>query len=469
MKPFMLSVNGMLFDSANYLDVINPATEEVVAPCPVITRGQFEEVVQGAQCAYESWRNVPLDERRKTLIAIAEVIEQHSEELARILTAEQGKPYDAALNMEVAGSAIWCRTMSEMDIPVEVLSDSGTKRVELRHEPIGVVGGIVAWNAPLIISLWKLVPALLAGNSIIIKPSPYTPLTTLRFGELIQQVLPPGLVSIVTGTDELGQWMTEHPGIHKISFTGSVPTGKKVMQSASDTLKRITLELGGNDAGILLPDVDPKQVAEKVFWSAFANSGQICSALKRLYVHEDIYEETCQALVDVANTVKMGNGMDEGVALGPVQNKMQFEKVASLITEAREQGGRFLCGGEIPDGRGYFIPVTLIAGMTDGDRVVDEEPFGPVLPIIKYADVDDAIARANNTIYGLGASVWSTDMDAAIDVANRLEAGMVWVNEHSTVSPVEPFGGIKQSGMGVENSELGLLEFTHMKMVSINR
>jgi acyl-CoA reductase-like NAD-dependent aldehyde dehydrogenase len=319
------------------------------------------------------------------------------------------------------------------------------------------------------IGIWHVVPAIRTGNTAVIKPSPYTPLSTLRMVEIINEVLPPGVLNCVAGNDELGQWMTSHPGIQKIIFTGSIPTGKKVMSSAAEGLKRLTLELGGNDAGVVLDDADPATIAPGIIGGAFMNNGQVCAALKRLYVPESIYDELCEQLVEAAKGVTMGNGLDEGVDQGPLANEMQYDKVLGLLEDAKANGGRVLCGGEAPDGPGYFLPYTLVADVTDGMRIVDEEQFGPLLPIIKYTDLDDAISSANGLEVGLGGSVWSSDAERGSVVAAQLECGTVWVNQHGGIAPNIPFGGVKCSGIGVEFGEEGLAEYTTIQIVNVNK
>jgi acyl-CoA reductase-like NAD-dependent aldehyde dehydrogenase len=336
--------------------------------------------------------------------------------------------------------------------------------VELHRKPVGVVGSITPWNFPLMIAIWHIIPAIRTGNTVVNKPSPYTPLSTLRMIELMQQVLPPGVVSCVAGDDSLGAAMSEHEHVQKIAFTGSGATGRKVMSAAATTLKRLTLELGGNDAGIVLPDVDPRQIAEGLFWGAFINNGQTCAALKRLYVHEDVYDEVCDSLTGFARKVPVGDGLDEKNVLGPVQNSMQHGKVSRLVRAAKDAGGRVLLGGEEPDD-GLFFPLTLIADLDNGNPLVDEEQFGPALPIIRYSNLDDAIAKANDNPNGLGGSIWSKDVRKARDLALQLECGTAWVNKHGAVQPNAPFGGVKASGFGVEFGEEGLLENTNVQTV----
>ena len=335
--------------------------------------------------------------------------------------------------------------------------------------PLGVIGAITPWNFPLLLAVWKIAPALVAGNTVVVKPSPWTPLCTLKFGEMLRDILPPGVLNIISGGNDLGAWLTEHPDVRKISFTGSTGTGRKVMASASRNLKRITLELGGNDPAIVMPDVDVRKTAEALFWAAFQNSAQFCVAAKRLYVHEDIYDELARALVDYTATVKVGDGSQPDTDLGPIQNSMQFDKLKDLLRDARANGLRFLTGGEVSKGPGYFVPITIIDNPPENSRVVTEEAFGPVLPLLKFKDIDDVIARANATEYGLAASVWSKDADAARRIAARIEAGTVWINEAHTFSPHVAFGGHKQSGIGIENALEGLAEYTNAQTIVTNR
>jgi len=315
------------------------------------------------------------------------------------------------------------------------------------------------------IAIWHIMPALRTGNTVVIKPSTSTPLSTIRLIEIMQEALPTGVVNVVTGDDKtfnLGAAMSAHPDIRKIVFTGSCATGQKVMQSAATTMKRLTLELGGNDAGIVLPDVDPSAIAEGLFWGAFINNGQTCAAMKRLYVHESVYDAVCESLVAFAKNIPVGDGMDEASILGPIQNKAQFDKVSQLVSEAKERG-KVLLGGE--PGEGLFFPPTIIADLQNGDSLVDEEQFGPALPIIKYSNIDEAIRSANDSPNGLGGSVWSSDIDMAKKVAARMECGSVWINKHGAIQPNAPFGGVKSSGFGVEFSEEGLMEYTDIQVI----
>ena len=466
MERYGLIIGGEKVPTSEYMEIRDPGTGEVVGECPVATREDVDRAVDAAREAYKSWSQSSDDERKAAVARIADTIHANMEELAELLTREQGKPLNGmGSRFELHGAEAWARYTGSLDLPVEVLSNDETGRVELHRKPLGVVGSITPWNFPVLIAIWHVVPAIRTGNTVVIKPSPYTPLSTIRLVELLNEVLPKGVLNVVAGRDDIGQMMTEHPHIQKIVFTGSCATGKKVMRTASNTLKRVTLELGGNDAGIVLPDADPKEIAERLFWGAFINNGQTCAALKRLYVPDEIYDEVCDALVDYARNVPVGHGLDENNVLGPIQNKMQYDKVVDLVEDARRNGARVLCGGEVPGGPGFFYPVTIVADATDGMRIVDEEQFGPVLPVIRYNDLDDAIERANALEVGLGGSAWSSDPAKAKAVASRLECGTAWVNNHGAIKPFAPFGGVKASGLGVEFGKLGLEEYTAVQVV----
>jgi len=330
-----------------------------------------------------------------------------------------------------------------------------------------VVGGITPWNFPPLMGAWKMAEALMTGNTMVLKPSPYTPLSTLMLGELLQDAFPPGVFNVVSGGDEVGKWMTEHKDIAKISFTGSTRTGKAIQASTASTLKRLTLELGGNDAGIVLADADVKSIAPKLFQAAMGNSGQICVALKRLYVHESKHDELVGELATLANASKVGDGFEKGTQFGPINNKMQFDRVKELVEDAKRAGAIVHAGGQPLDREGYFFPPTILGGVAEGTRIVDEEQFGPVLPVIPFSDPADAVARANATEYGLGASIWGNDVDTASEIAQTLMAGSVWVNSHGTLSPDVPFGGMKESGVGRQMGECTLEGYTDVKVIRV--
>jgi acyl-CoA reductase-like NAD-dependent aldehyde dehydrogenase len=465
-QRYPLVIGGKAVIAGNHAEVANPSTGEIVGLMPLATVGQLDEAVAAAAAAFPAWRDRDDDDRRRACHAIAGVVADHAEPLARLLTLEQGKPLNGmGSRFEMGGALAWTRHTADLALPMEVLQDGDQGRVELHRRPLGVVGSITPWNWPVMIACWHIIPAVRAGNTVVIKPSPLTPLSTIRLVELINSVLPPGVVNVVTGENAIGAALSAHPGVAKMTFTGSTATGKKVMAAAVDTLKRLTLELGGNDAGIVLPDADPRAIAEGLFWGAFINNGQTCAALKRLYVHDDIHDAVCDALVDYARGVTVGDGLDEASVLGPVQNAMQFDKVRRLVDDARAHGGRILTGGAPLDRSGHFYPVTLVADVDHGVALVDEEQFGPALPIIRYRNIDDVIAKANDNPCGLGGSVWSRDAGAARALAARLDCGSVWINRHGAIQPNAPFGGIKQSGFGVEFGVEGLKEFTAVQTV----
>lgn len=467
MSNYKLLIDGNMVDGDGTMDVVNPATEEVFATCARASKRQLDEAVAAAAAAFPAWSARSIDDRRKVLIAIADAIQANSEDLARLLVQEQGKPLKDAKG-EIFGAQAFFRYFASMDLAPKILADDAKSRVEVRRKPLGVVGCIIPWNFPVVLMAFKVPPALLAGNTLVVKPAPTTPLTTLRFGEIIKDLVPPGVVNIIADSNDLGGAMTAHPNIRKISFTGSTETGKKVMAGAADALKRISLELGGNDALIVLDDVDPKSMAPQIYGAAMQNAGQVCIAAKRIYVHESIYDRMCDELARLAAEAVVGDGLEQGVQMGPVQNRQQFEKVLGFIESAREDG-KIIAGGGRKGNRGYFIEPTIVRDISDGSKLVDEEQFGPVMPVIKYADIADVLARANASIYGLGGSVWASDAEKAWSVAEKIESGSVWINKHGDLQPHIPFGGAKLSGVGAELGEEGLNEFTQIQVLNMAR
>jgi acyl-CoA reductase-like NAD-dependent aldehyde dehydrogenase len=304
---------------------------------------------------------------------------------------------------------------------------------------------------------------------VVIKPSEYTSIGTLEMVRLMAELLPPGVLNTVSGGGEVGSWLVENPDVDKIMFTGSSATGAKIAASAARTLTPTTMELGGNDAAIVLPDADPKAMAMRLFWGAFLNMGQTCACAKRLYVPESLHDAVVAELKALAEAMPMGDGLQPNIAMGPIQNRMQFDKVNRLVEEARAAGATIVCGGQPKAGPGNFYPLTLVTDISDGASLVDEEQFGPVLPIIKYRTVDEAIANANRLDAGLGASVWSTHIENAKAVASRVQAGTVWINQHGAIHPMVPFGGIKGSGWGVEFGAEGLKAVTQPQVISIKK
>jgi acyl-CoA reductase-like NAD-dependent aldehyde dehydrogenase len=460
---FTMTIDGQPTPTAGTFDVLNPATGEVYAQAPECSKEQLDAAMESSAKAYRDWK---ADEgvRRDALRQAAGILLGSSQEVAPILTAEQGKPISDA-NIEIIAAGMWLQYYADLELPREVIQDDDSAFAEVVRKPLGVVAAITPWNFPVTLASWKIAPALLAGNTMVLKPSPYTPLSTLKIGELLRDVFPPGVFNVVSGGDGLGAWMTAHPVPRKVSFTGSVATGKKVAVAAAPDLKRVTLELGGNDPAILLDDVDPADVADRVFRAAFANNGQICSAVKRVYVPEAMYDDVVDAMATQARSQKVGDGTDPETQLGPINNKPQYERVSELVADAIKGGARVAAGGKPMDGPGYFFEPTILADISDGTRIVDEEQFGPALPLIPYRDIDDAVERANATHFGLGGSVWGGDPDRAAEVAERLECGTAWVNTHLALAPHQPFGGAKSSGLGVENGTWGLFGFTELQVL----
>ncbi|MEP6867192.1 MAG: aldehyde dehydrogenase family protein [Novosphingobium sp.] len=446
--------------------VNDPATGLAVGNYAAADVEACHQAVAAARSAFASWAATSDADRAAALEHCADLIEANADELAKLLTAEQGKPLNGmGSRFEIGGAAAWTRHTASLSLPIEYVQDDDEAHIAVHRRPLGVVLAITPWNWPVMIAIWQIMPAIRAGNTVVLKPSPFTPLSTLKLVELLQQALPPGVLNVVAGPDDLGPVLTSHPDVAKVCFTGSTATGRRVMTSAAPTLKRLTLELGGNDAGIVLPDADPEAIAEGLFWGAFINNGQTCAALKRLFVHDSIYDAVCDALVVYAATVVTGPGTDDNSLLGPLQNRMQFDKVVRLVDEARDAGARILTGGAPLPGTGLFYPITLVADAKPGMALVDDEQFGPALPIIRYTDVEHALAAANAVDVGLGGSVWSSDIARARDLALRLECGTAWVNKHGTIRPDTPFGGIKASGFGVEFGTHGLSEFLSLRVL----
>ncbi|MEU9888873.1 aldehyde dehydrogenase family protein [Sphaerisporangium sp. NPDC051011] len=463
MPSYTMTIDGEQVRAVDTFDVVNPATGDTVGAAPRCGRDDLDRAMRSAAAAQVGWSRDG-EFRRKALRDVARELRESIEEIAPVLTAEQGKPLREARH-EVSSTARWCEYYADLEVPREVIQDDDRAFVEVFRRPLGVVSAITPWNFPLSLAAWKIAPALASGNTMVLKPSPFTPLSTLLMGQVMARVLPPGVLNVVSGGDELGPWMTEHPVPRKISFTGSVATGKRVAAAAAQDLKRVTLELGGNDPAILLDDVDVDAIADRLFWGAFRNSGQVCTAIKRVYVPERRYDEVVDALADRARSARLGNGLDEATELGPVNNRPQLQRVQDLVRDAIARGGKAVAGGNTIDGPGFFFEPTIIRGIEDGTRLVDEEQFGPALPVIPYRDLDDAIARANGTPFGLSASVWGSDPIAAAEVATQIECGTSWINTHLALAPHQPFGGAKWSSIGVENGRWGLDQFTELQVL----
>ncbi len=466
MSDYKLLINGELVDG-NSMDVVNPATEDVVGTCTRGTEDMLEQAVAAAKAAFSSWAATSIDERRDMLNKFADIVEENTSDLAALLTAEQGKPL-AEAEGEIQGAVAFTRHFATLSLAHKLIREDETCRIEEHYLPLGVIGAIIPWNFPILVMCFKLPPAMLAGNTIVLKPSPTTPLTTLRILELTKDIFPAGVINVITDENDLGAKLTAHENIAKISFTGSTDTGKKVMGSSSETLKRITLELGGNDPAIVLPDADLDSTAANIFGAAFVNCGQVCIAVKRVYVHESIYEPLCEKLVELAQNAVVDDGSNQGATMGPLQNKQQYEKVKEIL-ETAKQDGVVAAGGAVMERAGYFVEPTIIRDVEDGTRIVDEEQFGPILPLVKFDNLDSVVNRVNEGEYGLGASVWSSDISSAHSVAQKIHAGTVWINQHFALAPDVPFGGAKNSGIGVESADAGLAEYTQRQIINVGK
>lgn len=449
-------------------DILDPATGAVVGTVAEGNAADLDAAVARARAAQPGWDALGHAERQRLLNAAADAIEANAEALAELLSREQGKPLNGPnARFEVGGAAAWLRAATAYEVEPEVVVGDGQTYAVKHYRALGVVGAIGPWNWPMMISIWQLAPALRMGNTVVMKPSEYTPLSVLALAHVLNQVLPAHVLQVVAGGRDVGERLASHPDIDKVMFTGSTRTGKAIIRSSADTVKRLTLELGGNDAAVVLPDVDPEAIAEDLFWGAFINTGQTCAAMKRLYVPEEIYDSVVEALVAVAKQMPMGPGLDEANVLGPLQNRAQYQIVADLVQAAVDSGAKVLLGADPqPDAPGYFYPTTLIGDIDPQNRLVTEEQFGPALPIIKVKDVEEAIELANALDVGLGASVWSSDRVKATEVAARLQAGTVWINSHGTIDPRVPFGGAKQSGYGLEFGLDGLKALAQPQIIN---
>ncbi|KAJ5885478.1 Aldehyde dehydrogenase N-terminal [Penicillium taxi] len=447
---------------------INPATSQPNPEVPVSTQADLNRAVDGARKAFKSWSKTSFAERRATLNAYADAIDANAEVFSKTLTMEQGKSL-AQSQAELGMASSWIRGLSAIEIKDTILEETEDRKIIQRHVPMGVAGAIIPWNFPVLLAIGKVASALYTGNAVIVKPSPFTPYTALKLAELGTQFFPPGLFQCLSGDDRLGPMITEHPGIDKISFTGSCATGKRVMADCAKTLKRVTLELGGNDPAIICEDVDIDAVIPQVGILSYLCSSQICMMIKRLYVHEKIYDEFLEKLVAFVKAFKVGDGTEPDVFIGPVQNKMQFEKAKELFSTIKADNLKTALGGSIEDSAGYFIHPTIIDNPPESSRVVQEEPFAPILPVLKWSDDDDVISKANALETGLGSSVWCADFDRATRIADQLQSGSVWVNNHFAVAPGIPFGGHKQSGLGVEWGLSGLLSYCNSQTQWLKR
>ena len=466
-----LATSDSVVNSPDMLTVFNPATEAVLAAVPRTTQPQFVSAIEQAGHAFGRWRRDEMG-RRDALRRCAAILRErtHTFELATLLTQEQGKPKREAV-AEVFAAAHWFASMAELEMPAERLP-TAHGIAEIQHDPLGIVGAITAWNFPVFLAACKIAAALLPGNVVLLKPSPFTPLSTMRLVEMLTQneaggggPLPHGVVTALAGDSELGNWFVQSDQVAHVSFTGSVEVGKRICKTAAESLKPVTLELGGNDAAIVLADADLPLITPRLFWGAFTNAGQFCTGIKRLYVQEPVFAQVVGKLSQLARETIVGDGLKPKTQMGPLTHQGQFRRIIDLVERARQRGATVVAGGEPLPGRGYFYPPTIITGVGEEDPLVAEEQFGPVLPVQSFRAVDEVIHRANSTKFGLGGSVWTRDERWAARIADGLECGTVWINQHGALDPLIPFGGRRQSGIGCENGWAGVAEFTKRKVI----
>lgn len=461
---FSLLIDGKLTKGDLVADVIDPTTALPFTQAPRASTAQAEQAIAAAKRAQYAWAKMGYAGRRPYLEKFADAMAANAERIAETLTRERGGPI-ADCRFEVGRATDAIRHFAGQVLEDHLIRENDHELIVEQHYPQGVVVAIMPWNRPMTLLSFKLGPALITGNTVIAKPAPSTPLSTLILGELAADIFPAGVFQTLVDANDLGPLLSSHPDVAHVSFTGSTPTGKKVLNSASATLKRFTLELGGNDAAIVLDDVDVDWVADKIYAAAFINVGQVCYATKRVYAPRSLAEPLTAALVKRAQAAKLGDGMDPATTMGPLQNKMQFDKVLGFIATAKEQGGTFLTGGEAT-GQGYFITPAIVTGLPEDAQLVQEEQFGPVLPIQIYDDLDDAIAKANATDLGLGGTIWTSNVRRGIEVAGQIETGTIWVNQHMALPLDVPFGGAKESGIGLQNGIEGMKDFTQIRILN---
>ena len=449
------------------VDVQNPATLDIVGQVPAATAGDLDDAVAAARAALASdWHKA--DVRQAAMLACAGRLEDERDGLARLLSLEQGKTLTAArVEIDISLRILRHYTAWEEDPASTFLRRTHAETVRFDRLPVGVCGLVVPWNYPLAILFMKLGPALRAGNTLVIKPAPTTPLTTLRLAALFAEILPAGVINTVTGDGDIGTLLTAHGGIDKVSFTGSTATGRKVMASAAPTLKRLTLELGGNDPAIVLADADLERTAARLYLSAFSNAGQVCAAVKRVYVERRLHDDFVAALERIAQGITVGEGLDPASQMGPLHTAAQRDFVVSLLDQAAADGARiFRDGPGLPDLPGHFLRPAIVSNLPHDSALVQREQFGPALPVVAFDRVEEAVAMANDSDFGLGASVWSADEEQASAIAGQLIAGSLYINTHSVPpDPEVPFGGAKQSGLGVELGDWAMDEYTVRRVI----
>jgi aldehyde dehydrogenase (NAD+) len=476
MKQLLINNEWVAPAGGGAMPVINPATEEVITDVAMATAADVDAAVAAARAALSGpWGQMSARDRGRLIARLAARLMERVEEVARLETLHNGKPISESRHIEIPAAAEcleyyagWADKVMGETIPVK-----GNHLTYTLREPLGVVAAIVPWNFPLLLAAWKIAPALACGNTVILKPASQTPLTALALGEIAVEVgLPPGVLNVITGSGAvIGQALVEHPGVDRIAFTGDTATGKTIMRGAADTLKRITLELGGKSPNIVFADADLDAAIRGVAIGIFYGKGEVCAAGSRLLVDRAIKDEFIGKLAARTKKTVPGDPLDPKTRFGAVSSRKQMETVLRYIDSGRREGATLVAGGERADigtGKGYFVQPTVFADVTPSMTIAREEIFGPVLAAIEFADVDEAIAKANDSQYGLAAGVWTRDIKKAHHVARRLQAGTVWVNTYNVYDTAAPFGGYKQSGFGREMSAHALEHYTQLKSVWVD-
>lgn len=464
-------LNQMIYKGQNQqgqgeaIAVLDPASLQVITTFHSATTAQVDEAVAAAQQAFLQWQHYSDQQVEQCLAAIATDILAERDELARLICLEQGKPL-ALAQLEVDMAVYWLNVSNALEIPVLRQQDEHGKVMQTYHRPVGVVASITPWNWPLMIAVWHIIPALKAKNCVINKPSEYTPLSSILLVEIMNRHLPAGVCNIVLGEGDVGAALTQHSAVNKVTFTGSTRVGQQILAHSAQSLTPVILELGGNDAAIVLDDVDVKQIAEKVFNGAFFNAGQTCACIKRLYVHENVYDEMVEALVTLANQQVLGHGLAPLTTMGPVQNIKHYHKVKTMLAAALEQGAVIAnhTVATVPE-QGYFIAPLILTEVSEQSQIFATEQFAPILPVVKFKEIDQVIQRSNASDYALGASIWTQDLNKAAQLAAQIQAGTVWINSHADVSPHAAFSGWKMSGLGSSFALDGLLQFTQKQVI----
>jgi acyl-CoA reductase-like NAD-dependent aldehyde dehydrogenase len=460
-------IGGAVQTAEVQIPVINPATETPVGLAPAASAADVDRAVSCARTAFAGWRSDEL-RRAETLSRAAKVIDAAAEELGALTTAEQGKPLASAV-LEAKATAALLLDAASLRLPDEIIRDDGARYARVVRRPLGVVAAITPWNSALYVAGMKLGPALAAGNTVVLKPSPETPLATLRLGELLADVFPPGVLNVVTGSNDVGPRLTGHPDVRVVSFTGSIAVGKDVAKTAAGDLKAVVLELGGNDPAVVLDDARVDEVVASLFGHAFGNAGQVCSGVKRLYVHEHLFHPVLEGFVERARRAVVGDGVDPRTEIGPLTTKAQLDHVVGLVDGAVAAGASVVAGGRRLERPGYFYPPTIVVGAGDDDPLVATEQFGPALPVLSFRAEDEVLRRVNRGMYGLGGSVWTSDFERGRALVEQFESGMSWVNTHKGAEADLPFAGCRWSGLGVERGRWGLECFTRLHVISGTR